>query len=65
VAINTGTASVTLPLFVGGTEWPAQVTPWVTSASASLASQTAIPLTGARFSATLAAQSVTTFVGKP
>src|SRR5580692_4984213 len=65
VAINTNTASATVPLFVGGTEWPAQVTPWVTSSSASLASQTSIPLTGARFSATLAAQSVTTFVGKP
>ncbi|HSY22904.1 MAG TPA: cellulose binding domain-containing protein [Polyangiaceae bacterium] len=65
VAINTNTASATVPLFVGGAEWPAQVTPWVTSSSASLASQTSIPLTGARFSATLAAQSVTTFVGKP
>jgi glucuronoarabinoxylan endo-1,4-beta-xylanase len=65
VAINPNTASATVPLFVGGTEWPAQVTPWVTSSSATLASQTSIPLTGARFSATLAAQSVTTFVGKP
>jgi O-glycosyl hydrolase len=37
----------------------------VTSSSDSLASQTAIPVTGANFSATLAAQSVTSFVGQP
>jgi glucuronoarabinoxylan endo-1,4-beta-xylanase len=65
VAINTNTTTTALPLFVSGTEWPSQVTPWVTSSSDSLASQTAIPVTGANFSATLAAQSVTSFVGQP
>lgn len=63
VAINANTSATTLPLFVSGSASPAQVTPWVTSASESLASQTAIPLAGARFSASLAARSVTTFVG--
>jgi glucuronoarabinoxylan endo-1,4-beta-xylanase len=65
VAINANTTSAPASLFVSGTSWPTQVTPWVTSASVDLASQTAIVLSGARFSATLAAQSVTTFVGKP
>jgi glucuronoarabinoxylan endo-1,4-beta-xylanase len=65
VAINTNTGSTTLPLFVSGMAWPAQVTPWVTSASNDLASQTAVPVSAARFSASLAAESVTTFVGKP
>jgi glucuronoarabinoxylan endo-1,4-beta-xylanase len=65
VAINTNGSSASLPLFVQGTSWPSQVVPWVTSASANLASQTAITVTAARFSSTLAAQSVTTFVGKP
>jgi glucuronoarabinoxylan endo-1,4-beta-xylanase len=65
VAINTNTSTTNLPLFVSGTEWPAQVVPWVTSSSASLGQQAAITVNGANFSATLAAQSVTTFVGKP
>jgi glucuronoarabinoxylan endo-1,4-beta-xylanase len=65
VAINTNGNSATIPVFVQGTSWPRQVVPWVTSFSASLSSQGAITLTAARFSATLAAQSVTTFVGKP
>jgi glucuronoarabinoxylan endo-1,4-beta-xylanase len=65
VAINENTGSTALPLFVSGTEWPGQVVPWLTSSSANLASQTALAVTGARFSATLAGQSVTTFVGKP
>jgi glucuronoarabinoxylan endo-1,4-beta-xylanase len=65
VAINPNTAATTLPIFVSGTQWPAQVVPWVTSSSDSLAQQAAIPVTGANFSASLAAQSVTTFVGMP
>jgi glucuronoarabinoxylan endo-1,4-beta-xylanase len=64
VAINTGGAT-TVPLFVKGSSWPAQVVPWVTSASDNLTAETAIALTGGNFSASLAAQSVTTFVGKP
>lgn len=42
-----------------------EVTPWVTSESDSIAASTAIVVTDARFSVTLAAKSVTTFVGKP
>jgi glucuronoarabinoxylan endo-1,4-beta-xylanase len=65
VAINSNTSATTVPLFVRGTSWPSQVTPWVTSANDNLASQTAITLSGGNFSATLGAQTVTTFVGKP
>jgi glucuronoarabinoxylan endo-1,4-beta-xylanase len=65
VAINANNAAATLPIFVSGSAWPATVTPWVTSANDSLTSQTAITVSGARFSATLAAESVTTFVGQP
>ena len=65
VAINTNTSATTLPLFVAGTEWPAQVVPWVTSSTDDLVAQAAIPVTAANFTATLAAQSVTTFVGAP
>jgi glucuronoarabinoxylan endo-1,4-beta-xylanase len=65
VAINSGTSAVSVSLLVSGAAWPSQVTPWVTAASANLASQAAISLSGARFSAILAGQSVTTFVGMP
>jgi glucuronoarabinoxylan endo-1,4-beta-xylanase len=65
VAINSNTSTTTLPLFVGGTAWPSQVTPQVTSSTDKLAAKTALPLTAARVSATLGAQTVTTFVGKP
>jgi glucuronoarabinoxylan endo-1,4-beta-xylanase len=65
VAINTNTTQATVPLFVAGTQWPGQVVPWVTSPSDDLVAQTAITVSGANFTATLAAQSVTTFVGSP
>jgi glucuronoarabinoxylan endo-1,4-beta-xylanase len=65
VVINDGTSTVNLPLFVAGTSWPASVTPYVTDASNNLAEKTAITVTGANFSASIGAQSVTTFVGKP
>jgi glucuronoarabinoxylan endo-1,4-beta-xylanase len=65
VAINTNASAISLPVFVEGSSWPARVTPWVTSSSVDLASQPGVALSGARFSTTLAAQSVTTFVGKP
>jgi O-glycosyl hydrolase len=41
------------------------MTPWVTTSSDNLASKTAVTVTGARLSPMLAAQSVTTLVGKP
>jgi glucuronoarabinoxylan endo-1,4-beta-xylanase len=64
VVVNGGGAQQ-VSFFVSGTAWPASVTPYVTSASSSLAAGAVIPLAGARFSASLAAQSVSTFVGKP
>jgi glucuronoarabinoxylan endo-1,4-beta-xylanase len=65
VAINSNATPTSLSVFVSGTSWPSQVTPWVTSASLDLTAQTPIPVTSARFAPTLAAESVTTFVGTP
>ena len=64
VAINNNTASTPISLYVSGVV-PCSITPWVTSATDSLASQSPITVSNGRFSATLAAQSVTTFVGTP
>ena len=64
VAINSNTAATPLSLYVSGVV-PCSITPWVTSATDSLASKSAITVSNARFSATLDPQSVTTFVGKP
>ena len=64
VVINSGSGT-SASFFVSGASWPSQVTPWVTDASQDLIAQTAIPLAAARFTATIGAQSVTTFVGKP
>ena len=64
VAINTNTSATPLSLYVSGVV-PCSITPWVTSATDSLASKPPITVSNARFSATLDAQSVTTFVGKP
>jgi glucuronoarabinoxylan endo-1,4-beta-xylanase len=64
VVVNGGSAQ-NISVFVAGTAWPASVTPYVTTSSSKLAPGTAISVSSARFSASLAAQSVTTFVGKP
>jgi glucuronoarabinoxylan endo-1,4-beta-xylanase len=64
VAINSNTSATPLSVYISGVV-PCSITPWVTSATDNLASKTAITVTGARFSATLDAQSVTSFVGKP
>jgi glucuronoarabinoxylan endo-1,4-beta-xylanase len=64
VAINSNTSTTPLSLYVSGVV-PCSITPWVTSATDNLASKSAITVSNARFSATLDAQSVTTFVGKP
>jgi O-glycosyl hydrolase len=64
VAINSGTGTVSVPLSVAGGTAPASCTPWLTSATANLVSQTAVPVTGGAFSASLAGSSVTTFVCK-
>jgi glucuronoarabinoxylan endo-1,4-beta-xylanase len=64
VAINTNTSATPLSLYLSGVV-PCSITPWVTSAADNLASKPAITVSNARLSATLDAQSVTTFVGKP
>ena len=64
VAINTNSSTTPLSLYISGVV-PCSITPWVTSAADSLASKSAITVSNARFSATLDAQSVTSFVGKP
>jgi glucuronoarabinoxylan endo-1,4-beta-xylanase len=64
VALNSGTTAQQVSFFVSGAGWPSTVTPYVTSASSNLAAGTATSVSAARFSGSLAAQSVTTFVGK-
>jgi len=60
VVVNQSTANQTLNFTgIAGSS----VTPWVTSASLNLASQTAIPVSQGSLSANVAASSVTTFVG--
>ena len=64
VAINKGTAAVELPIAIGGGTAPATVSPWVTAATDNLTQKTTLTVTGSTFTATLGAQTVTTFVGK-
>lgn len=64
VAINTNTSDSNVSLFVTGAA-PCSMATYVTSAADNLASKAAITVSGSRFTATLASQSVTTFVGKP
>ena len=64
VAINRGTSSVSMPISISGGTAPASLTPWVTSATDNLASKAAVTVSGGSFTATLAATTVTTFVGK-
>jgi glucuronoarabinoxylan endo-1,4-beta-xylanase len=53
-----------VPISISGGTAPATLTPWVTSASDNLASKTAVTVSSGSFTATLAATTVTTFVGK-
>jgi len=63
VAINTNAADFTQTFNIVGFNC-VRVTPWITSADLSLASQPAINLTNASFTCTLPAASVVTFVGR-
>jgi len=65
VALNSGNSAQQASFFVSGTAWPDSVTPYVTSSSSNLQAGSSISLDAARFSASLAGQSITTFVGKP
>jgi O-glycosyl hydrolase len=65
VAINKGTAAVSVPISIaGGATAPATMTPNVTSDSDNLAAKAAVPVSGGTFTASLPGMSVTTFVGK-
>jgi glucuronoarabinoxylan endo-1,4-beta-xylanase len=64
VALNSGSSAVNVSFFVSGAGWPGTVTPYVTSASANLEAGTQVTVNAGRFSGSLAAQSITTFVGK-
>jgi len=64
VAVNTNPAAINQTFTLTNFPAVASVTPWITSANLSLASQTAIPVANAAFSYTLPALSVVTFVGR-
>ncbi len=64
VAINKGSAAVTVPIAIAGGTVPASLTPNVTSASDNLKAGTAVTVTGGSFMASLPSKTVTTFVGK-
>jgi len=64
VAINSGNSAANVSLFISGAA-PCSMTPYVTSATDDLAAKTPISVSQSRFTASLASQSVTTFVGKP
>jgi glucuronoarabinoxylan endo-1,4-beta-xylanase len=63
VAINDNGSATPVSLFLPAGA-PCTFTPWVTSATDSLASKAAVSVAGSRVSFTLPPQSVTTFVGK-
>jgi glucuronoarabinoxylan endo-1,4-beta-xylanase len=64
VAINQGSASVSVPISVTGGTPPSSLKPYVTSSSDNLALGNPLNLSGGSFTATLASKTVTTFVGK-
>jgi glucuronoarabinoxylan endo-1,4-beta-xylanase len=65
VAINSNKTATPISIFIAGGA-PCQITPWVTSATEDLKeSTTKLSITDGKLTATLTAQSVTTFVGKP
>lgn len=64
VAINNNASVTPVSLFISDLA-PCHVTPWVTSATDNIAEKESVAVSDARFTATLDAKSVTTFVGKP
>jgi glucuronoarabinoxylan endo-1,4-beta-xylanase len=64
VAVNNNTSATALSVFITGAA-PCSMTPYVTSSSDNLAAKSAVTISESRLTATLGAQSVTTFVGKP
>jgi glucuronoarabinoxylan endo-1,4-beta-xylanase len=63
VAINSNNSQAPLSVFLSGGA-PCNMTPWVTSSTDDLAAKSGVAVSGSRFTFTLGAQSVTTFVGK-
>jgi glucuronoarabinoxylan endo-1,4-beta-xylanase len=64
VAINNNATSSNVSLYISGAA-PCSLTPYETSASKDLAAGSNVAVSGSRAMVTLAAQSVTTFVGTP
>jgi O-glycosyl hydrolase len=64
VAINSGTSTASVPISFTGKTAPTSCTPWLTSSTANLVSQTAVAVTSGAFTASLAGQTVTSFVCK-
>jgi glucuronoarabinoxylan endo-1,4-beta-xylanase len=64
VAINKGKSAATVPIAITGGTAPASCTPNVTSSNDNLKAGTAVTVTGGTFTASLASQTVTTFVCK-
>jgi glucuronoarabinoxylan endo-1,4-beta-xylanase len=64
VAINPGAAEVVVPITIAGGTAPASMTPNVTSANDNLKAAAPVTVTGGILKASLAAKTVTTFVGK-
>jgi glucuronoarabinoxylan endo-1,4-beta-xylanase len=63
VAINTNAEETPLSVFVSASPSPAEATPWVTSATADLASQPPVAVSAGRLATRLPPESVTTLVG--
>jgi glucuronoarabinoxylan endo-1,4-beta-xylanase len=64
VAINSNKSSANASFYLSG-DVPCSVTPYVTDANNNLAAQTPVTVASSRFTVSLGAQSVTTFVGTP
>jgi O-glycosyl hydrolase len=64
VTINSNTSSANVSFYLSGNV-PCSITPYVTDANNDLAEQTPVAVANSRFTVSLGAQSVTTFVGTP
>ena len=64
VAINTNSSTINQTFTLTNFATVTSVTPWITSATLNLASQTAVAVTNSAFTYTLPAQSIVTFVGQ-
>lgn len=62
VAINSASSTASVPISITGGAAPSSCIPWLTSSGANLAAQTAVPVSGGSFTASLPGPSVTTFV---